>query len=199
MLLDGIACRYKDLRSGKRQISEIHVAGDFVDLHSYTLKRLDHNIMSLTRCEVTMVPHERIQEIVEAFPNLAWVYWFATTLDAAIHREWELSLGQRSGVARLAHFFCELHTRLEVVGLAQGPSFPLAISQSELGECIGLTVVHTNRCLKELRERGLVTFQQGVVAISDAEGLKQLGEFDPAYLYLGSRSFEERSYRPRHT
>jgi len=184
LLLDGLICRYKVLRSGKRQISELHVAGDFADLHSFPLKRLDHDIMTLTACEVALVPHAHISETIARFPRLGRIYWFLTTLDAAVHREWELSLGQRNGIARLAHLFCELRTRLAVTKLTENRSFALDLTQTDLGECTGMTVVHVNRCLKQLRNQGLVTFQSGRVTIHDLPALERLAEFDPAYLYL---------------
>jgi CRP-like cAMP-binding protein len=188
LLLDGIACRYKDLKNGERQITELHVAGDFLDLHSFTLKRLDHDVMSLTPCLIVALPHERLREITELHPHLTRVYWFATNLDAAIHREWELSLGRRSAASRLAHLFCELHTRLDIVGLTDGLTYQLGLTQTDLAECLGLTSVHVNRTLKELRERELVTFRNGKVDIRDWDRLREVAEFDPSYLYLEKRA-----------
>ena len=187
LLLDGLMCRYKDLRDGQRQITELHVAGDFADLHSFTLKRLDHNVMTLTPCRVAIIPHERLREITEKYTHLTRVYWFATNLDAAIHREWELSLGRRSAISRMAHLFCELFVKLGLVGLTDGTSYDLRLTQTDLAECLGLTSVHVNRTLKELREQGLVEFRGSRVSISDLEGLQRTAEFDPAYLYLEKR------------
>lgn len=187
LLLDGLICRYKDLRDGQRQITELHVAGDFVDLHSFTLKRLDHNIMTLTPARVALVPHEKLQAITEQFPHLTRLYWFMTNLDAAIHREWELSLGRRSALSRVAHLFCELNVRLGIVGLAENGTYGLPLTQTDLAECLGLTPVHVNRTLKVLRGRGLVEFRGKQVVIQDIEGLKRVAEFDPAYLYLERR------------
>ncbi|MGZ8349754.1 MAG: Crp/Fnr family transcriptional regulator [Allosphingosinicella sp.] len=187
LLLEGLMCRYKDLRDGSRQISELHVAGDFVDLHSFTLKRLDHNIMALTPCRVLTVPHEKLKAITEQLPHLTRVLWFATTLDAAIHREWVLSLGRRTALARIAHLFCELHIRLGIVGLTEGLCFRLDLTQGDLAECLGLTPVHVNRTLKELREGALLEFRRGIVTIHDLEGLKRVAEFDPDYLSLECR------------
>jgi len=186
LLLDGLMCRYKDLRDGQRQITELHVAGDFADLHSFTLKYLDHNMMTLTPCRIALVPHDRLREITEAYPHLTRVYWFATNLDAAIHREWELSLGRRTALARVAHLFCELHIRLGIVGLADDSGYDLALTQTDVAECLGLTSVHVNRTLKELRERGLVEFRNGRVDLLDLPALRQTAEFDPAYLYLNA-------------
>ena len=187
LLLDGIMCRYKDLRNGQRQITELHVAGDFADLHSFTLKRLDHNVMTLTPCRAALVPHERLKAITEEHPHLTRVYWFGTNLDAAIHREWELSLGRRSALSRMAALFCELHVRLGIVGLADGLRYDLPLTQTDLSECLGLTPVHVNRTLKELREQELVEFRGREVTIRNLEGLRAAGEFDPAYLYLERR------------
>ncbi len=186
LLLDGLMCRYKDLRDGQRQISALHVPGDFLDLHGFTLKYLDHEVMALSACQVAYARHDKLTVLTEKFPHLTRLLWFSTNLDAAIHREWELSLGQRSGAARAAHLFCEIQARLAIVGLAHGDSYALPMNQTELGECLGLTVVHTNRVLRELRERELVEFTRGRVVIHDPAGLKSFAEFDPMYLYLDS-------------
>jgi CRP-like cAMP-binding protein len=184
LLLDGILCRYKDVRSGQRQITELHVAGDFADLHSFTLKYLDHSIMTLTPCRVVRVPHARLHDLTERHPHLARLYWFQTNLDAAVHREWEFSLGRRTARAKLAALFCELLLRLQIVGLADETGYDLALTQTDLADCTGLTGVHVNRTLKELRDGNLVTFQNGRVEILDLPGLRHAGEFDPTYLYL---------------
>jgi CRP-like cAMP-binding protein len=183
LLLDGLMCRFKDLRSGQRQITELHVPGDFADLHSFTLKYLDHNVMTMTPCKVAIVPHERLTDITRRYPHLTRLFWFATNLDAAIHREWALSLGRRSALSRMANLFCELHVRLGIVGLATDAGYDLPITQEEMAECLGLTSVHVNRTLKELRERALVDFRSKRVVFIDLPGLHEVAEFDPGYLY----------------
>lgn len=187
LLLDGLMCRYKDLRNGSRQISELHVSGDFVDLHSFTLKKLDHSIMTLTPCRIAQVSHERLKAITEQFPHLTRVLWFSTNLDAAIHREWVLSLGRRTALARVAHLFCELHARLEIVGLTDSLTYKLGLTQVDLAECLGLTSIHVNRTLKALRERGLVEFRSGTVSIEDLDALARVAEFETDYLSLECR------------
>ncbi|WP_294252311.1 Crp/Fnr family transcriptional regulator [uncultured Sphingomonas sp.] len=184
LLLDGLVGRYKDLKNGQRQITHVHVAGDFADLHGFTLKRLDHSLLALTPCTIARASHTRLREVTETLPHLTRVMWFSTNVDAAIHREWEVSLGRRSAIQRAAHLFCELHVRLGVVGLAEEDGYRLALSQAELAECLGLTPVHVNRVLRELRERELVEFRNGRVSFQDLPGLKRLAEFDPGYLYL---------------
>ena len=187
LLLEGLMCRYRDLRNGERQIMELHVPGDFLDLHSFLLKRLDHNVMSLVPCRIAMVPHGNLSAITESHPHLTRLLWLTTLIDAAIHREWLVSLGRRSAAGRIAHFFCEMHARLDVVGLADPAGFALRITQTDLAECLGLTSVHVNRTLRGLREDGLAIFRDGRVEMLDHEGLKRTAEFDPDYLQIESR------------
>jgi CRP-like cAMP-binding protein len=187
LLIDGLMCRYRDLRNGERQIMELHVPGDFLDLHSFLLKRLEHNVMALVPSRIAIAPHVRLAAITEHHPHLARMLWLTTLIDAAIHREWLVSLGRRSAIARIAHFFCEMQARLALVGLADATGFPLPITQTDLAECLGLTAVHVNRVLRKLREAGLTIFRDGRVEILDDAGLKRTAEFDPDYLQIESR------------
>jgi CRP-like cAMP-binding protein len=187
MLLEGWMARVKDLPDGQRQIVEISVPGDFTDLHGFTLKRLDHDIITISRCRAALVPHDRLKVMTERYPRLTRIYWFLTNLDAAIHREWTLSLGRRTALARMAHLFCELNVRLGIVGLAENNSFDFPLTQSELSECLGLTSVHVNRTLQEMRRTGLVEAESRRVRILDLDGLKGAAEFDDSYLYLDKR------------
>jgi CRP-like cAMP-binding protein len=187
LLLDGILCRFKDLRNGQRQITELHVAGDFADLHSFTLKYLDHDVMSLTPCRVAIVPHRALLGLTERFPSLARSYWFSTNLDASIHREWELSLGRRNAMARVAMLLSEIHQRLLIVGLADAGGYDLALTQTDIAECTGLTNVSVSRILRDLREAGAALVGSGRVSILDRDALWRTAEFDPRYLYLRRR------------
>jgi CRP-like cAMP-binding protein len=187
LLVEGMVCRYKDLADGQRQILELHVPGDFVDLHSFVLKRLEHNIGSLTPVRIALIPHERMKEVTERHPHLARMLWFSTLLDAAIHREWILSMGRRSALARVAHIMCELFVRMDIVGLAGDHNYGLPLTQTDLADATGLTAVHVNRMLKKLRDDGLLTFRNGEVTIHDWERLQQVAEFSPGYLYLERR------------
>jgi CRP-like cAMP-binding protein len=184
LLLDGWMARTKDLPGGERQVTELHIAGDFADLHGFTLKRLDHDVVTLSQCTIGVVPHENLQHITERHPRLAYVYWFSANVDAAITRELALSLGQRSAMSRMAHLFCELYLRLDAVGQARPDGFAFPLTQRELSECLGLTVVHANRTLQELRRRGLVELENRQLTILNRRGLEGIAEFDSSYLYL---------------
>ena len=187
LLIEGYVCRYRDLADGQRQIMEVHVPGDFLDLHSFLLKQLDHNVGSMTPVRYAAVPHEAIRRLTETQPHLSRILWFSTLLDAAIHREKILSIGRRSALARIAHLFCELYIRLEVAGLAADHRYALPLTQADLADSTGLTSVHVNRMLKRLRQDGLLTFRSGEVVIHDFDALERLAEFDAGYLHLERR------------
>ncbi|PJN94024.1 Crp/Fnr family transcriptional regulator, partial [Amaricoccus sp. HAR-UPW-R2A-40] len=169
---------------GDRQLLSIQIPGDFVDLHGYPLKALDHDVATMTDAQVAIVPHAEIDRIIAAHPSLARKLWFATLLDAALHREWIFKLGRLPAQGRVAHFLCETELRLRAVDLSNGVSFELPLTQSDIAEICGLTSIHVNRVLRDLRERGLCTLRGGIVEIQDRASLVRVGEFDPGYLYL---------------
>ncbi len=187
LLLEGFVYRHKSLKDGSRQILQINVPGDFVDLHSFVLKQMDHGISSFTECRLVCVPHSALIEISERLPHLTRLLWLNTVMDAALHRERMMTLGRRSALGRIAHLFCELHVRLDVVGLADGTAYDLPIRQADIAELLGLTPVHINRMLRELREMGLATFRAKRVEILDWKRLTEVAEFDPTYLNLQQR------------
>ncbi len=187
LLLEGFVYRYKDLKDGARQTLQIAVVGDFIDLHSLLLKQLDHDIAAFTDCRLALFPHERLKDLIAEHQHLGRLLWLSTVVDAAIHREWMLSLGRRDASSRLAHLFCELQVRLTAAGLAEHGTYELPITQTDLAEILGLTPVHINRTLRELREDGLVTFRSKIVEITDWERLVAIAEFDPFYLSMNQR------------
>lgn len=184
LLVDGFMCRYIDDRNGFRQLVAVHVPGDFVDLHGYPLRRLDHDVAALTMTTVAIVPHGSLDRIIEQYPAMARKLWYSTMIDAAIHRAWLFRLGRLDAGGRIAHFLCEMSARLEAVGLSDGRRFALGLTQADLAEICGLTSVHTNRVLRTLREENIVTVRSSQVEIHDPARLRRLGQFDAAYLYL---------------
>ena len=184
LLLEGFVERYKDTPEGRRQILAIHVPGDFVDLHSYPLKRLEHSVAALTAVKVASFPHTAIRSLTDHSSTLTELLWRSTLIDAAINREWIVSIGARSAAVRLAHLFCEMYTRLERVEMTDGTRFALPLTQIDLADATGLTPVHANRMLRQLRETGLVEFRAGVATILDWPALRGFAQFDPGYLFL---------------
>jgi CRP-like cAMP-binding protein len=188
LLVKGFAARYKVLQSGKRQITAIHVAGDFVDLHGFLLKKMDHAIVALTPCTIATVAHDTLREITERHPHLARLLWLSTLIDSAIHREWLVAMGRRSAREHMAHLFCELYLRLQLVGLTKDNSYEMPITQAELGDTLGISTVHVNRVVQELRGDGLITWRGNRLTVDDWDRLQEVAEFTPTYLSL----FKER-------
>lgn len=186
LLIDGWLGRTVDMKSGVRVFTEIHVTGDFADLHGFTLKRLDHDVLALAESIIALVPHDRLTRLTSEFPHLARVYWFSTNVDAAIHRQWLVSIG-RSARSRMAHLFCELFLRLDVVGLTNGLSYEFPLTQDQLAGCLSLTAVHVNRTLQALRRQSLIELANKRLTILDFAGLQKVAEFDASYLYLDRR------------
>jgi len=184
MLIQGLMCRYMDGRDGNRQLVAIHVPGDFVDLHGFPLEQLDHDVATLTEAVIAEFPRQTLLDLTRNHPHLMRMLWFSTLLDAAMHREWIFRLGRLDAAGRVAHLFCETYTRLMLVNLASDEIFALPLTQADIAEACGLTPVHVNRVLRQLRDSGLVEFRGGVVKILDWKGLVGTGEFDDAYLYV---------------
>lgn len=184
LVVTGFATRYRVLSEGQRQITAIHVPGDFVDLHSFPLKQMDHNVGALSACRVVQFPHQALVGITERWPHLTRLLWLMTLLDGAIFREWIVAMGRRSAVEQLAHLVCELYVRLGIVGLVNGQHFTLPATQADLGDALGLSAVHINRVLQELRAEKLISWQAQTVEVLDWPALQARAEFDPRYLHL---------------
>jgi CRP-like cAMP-binding protein len=183
LVVEGLACRYKSAAGYKRQITAFHVVGDFIDLYGFILKRADHTVAALTPCKVAFVSHETLHDIVETHPRLRRLLWLCT-LEGATHREWVASMSYLPASARMAHLLCELYVRLKSVGQTNGTSFHLPLTQAKIGEALGLSYVHVNRVLQQLRAEELIIWRQETVTIPDWKRLCQVGHFDSSYLYL---------------
>jgi CRP-like cAMP-binding protein len=184
LLINGFAARYKLLANGRRQLTAIHVVGDFIDLHSFLLKPMDHSVVALTSGAIAKVPHNKLKSISETSAHLARLLWLSTLIDAAIHREWIASIGGRTAKSRLAHLLCELFLRLEAVGKTDGGSFDLPLTQTEIAEAHGLSLVHINRSIRALRATGAFQWKGGRVVIENWKLLQEIGDFNPVYLNL---------------
>ncbi len=182
LLIEGFCARYTLLPDGHRQITAIHIPGDFADLHSFLIKTMDHGVTTLTPCRVAEVRHESLRSLTNDFPHLARLLWLSTLTDAAIHRQWLVAMGAQNAVSQFGHFICEMYIRLKAVGMTDEYRFELPMTQTELGDSLGLSAVHTNRTLQELRRRNLLTFEGAKVEILDWNGLQDFAMFDPTYL-----------------
>ena len=184
LLLSGFVARAQEDASGQRQIVGIAVAGDLIDIHGAVLGRLEQDLVALSACEVASVPHATIKAMTEQSAAIQKIFWLQAAVEHSIQAAWIHALGTKRGTAKVAHMFCEMQLRLALVGIATQMGFPLPLSQQEIADYSGMTHVHLNRCLRELREAGLVSFATGWVKVHDFEGLKRLARFDDNYLNL---------------
>ena len=183
LVVEGCACRYKLLPDGKRHIMAYLLPGDFCDLHVFILKRMDHAIGTLTPCKVVDIPRRRIMALMES-PTIAQAFWWAALVDEATLREWLVNIGARQAEERVAHLLCELLLRLRAIGMANGDAYEMPITQVELAETMGLTSVHVNRVIRNLREAGLITLKGRKLVILDSASLMAFSGFRSNYLHL---------------
>lgn len=184
VILDGWACHYRMLENGRRQIVDYAIPGDLCDLNLFVLDRMDHSICAITRLKVAEVGREVLHRVVTNFPNITTALWWVELVSKSIHREWIVNVGQRSARERIAHLFCELFLRLESVGLTNGFSCDFPLTQNEIAETTGLTSVHVNRTIQELRREGLLILERHRLTIPDMFALESAGLFNPNYLHL---------------
>jgi CRP-like cAMP-binding protein len=184
VVLEGFAIRYKLAVNGDRRIIAFHVPGDIPDLQGLHLARMDHNLASLTTMRAGFIAHRALHDLNLRHPRVAGALWRATLVDASIFREWIVNLGHRDALSRTAHFLCEMHFRLEVVGLGNGSGVELPLTQNDLADTLGMSAVHMNRTVQELRARRLIEDQGRAIVGTDWRALRALGEFNPDYLHI---------------
>ncbi|HEV2560253.1 MAG TPA: Crp/Fnr family transcriptional regulator [Microvirga sp.] len=184
VLLEGWAARYKLLDDGKRQITGFIIPGDLCDLEGLLAGSMDHSVAALTTVTVAPVARDVLLALMERHPGIARALRQDLLAEAAIAREWVLNVGRRSAYQRIAHVLCEIGVRLEAAGLASRSEFSFPVTQADLADATGLTTVHVNRVLGNIRGDGLITWRSGKVVIPDWERLEQAGVFRPGYLRL---------------
>jgi CRP-like cAMP-binding protein len=182
VLHSGWACSYKDLPNGSRQIISFPLAGDCVGLRSVLLRTADHSFSALTDAIVSAVDGEHIMRCVTEFPRLGTALLWAASRDEAMVVEHLVSIGRRSAIERTAHFFMELAERLHMIGLGTAQEFECPLNQTVLGDALGLSAIHVNRVLRQLREEDLLTLHKGIVRIHDLARLSKLAGFRGGYL-----------------
>ena len=184
LLTEGLACSSKIVGNGGRQIISFHIVGDFPDLTSLHLDFRDCDVWALTDCELAATEHRDLAQLCAEQPRLAAALWRITLVDAAIFREWVVNVGQRDGISRVAHVFCEMMARMAATGQAKDGSCALPVTQGDLAEATGLSVVHVNRMIQELRQQELISFARGRLTIHDWDALAELADFRDDYLHL---------------
>lgn len=187
VILEGWACRYNILPEGTRQITAFLMPGDCCDLHASVLEEMDHSLATITTARVATIPRARIEELIVTRPAITRAFWWTQLVDEGTLRAWIVSMGRRTSVQRVAHLMCELYLRAHTVGLTGDNKFELPLTQVVLGDALGLTPVHVNRVLRQLRLNGVMEFSAGTVIISDAARLALVAGFDDTYLHRRMR------------
>lgn len=182
ILADGWACSYKLLPDGSRQIVDFQIPGDFLGLRSVLFRTADHNVEPITPIEASEITSEDLLAAFSATPRLATAVLWATSRDEAMVVEHLVGIGRRDAAQRMAHFLLELGSRLKLVGLGTNNGYNCPLSQCLLADALGLSAVHVNRVLRQLRENGFLTFQKGKVVFDDLSGLIAFADFDRQYL-----------------
>ncbi|RUV93637.1 MAG: Crp/Fnr family transcriptional regulator [Mesorhizobium sp.] len=182
-VLDGLVASAKITGEGKRQITSIFVPGDIPDLHGIHLSVMDCTFAPLTPARVGFMRHDALRAICAKHPSIANVFWRSTLIDAAIYREWVTNVGRRDAYVRMAHLLCELIVRLHAVGQIQDHVAEFPVSQAVLGDAVGLSTVHVNRVLQELRRDGLISTSGSRLKALDWKGLVRAGDFYTTYLH----------------
>jgi len=184
LILEGWACRYKTLPDGRRQIVAFFVPGDFCDLNVYILKAMDHSIGAISRLLVGDISRDDMDKLTADYPRVTQALWWESLVNSAIQREWTLNVGQRTAYERIAHLLVELYMRLNTVGLAQNGNCDFPLTQNDLADATGLTAVHVNRTLQELRRDKLIELDRRRLHIPDLDKLMDAAMFNPNYLHL---------------
>jgi CRP-like cAMP-binding protein len=182
LMVEGLAYRYKILPEGRRAILAFLLPGDFCDFNAVFIGRTDHAVATITASTVAKISFATIAELTMNHPRIARALWWAALSDAAITREWLASMGQRSAGPQLAHLICELYVRLRTIGRVAGDSFSFPLTQEELGDTLGITSVHVNRILNQLRDDGLISLRGRILKILDLQRLERISGFDRSYL-----------------
>ena len=181
LVLNGWVCRYRTFSNGKRQLIGLLLPGDISQPFGATRQILSHSLMTLTPVSICEISPRALRAVALSHPRIEDALWLDLYLERDLASELVVSLGRRSATERLAAFFCEIYLRLSAVGLATRPAFELPMTQTDLADLLGLSSVHINRSLKELRRRGLISWRHRQVEILRLPELFELAELEPAY------------------
>lgn len=196
LVVDGLAARFDADKRGERQITALHIPGDICDLHSVVLPVANWGIEVLTKTTIMKLPHAALKAIASEYPAIAAAFWRDTMVDAGVLAQWVANLGRKDSRARFAHLLCEIGFRMEYAGLGSRASFPLKMTQQNIADTLGLTLVHVNRKIQELRADGLIQTSKGTINIVDWTGLAEIADFRPSYLQVPDQEVAKDSLVP---
>jgi CRP-like cAMP-binding protein len=191
VVVSGLACRYKILPDGGRQIMAFLVPGDLCDAEIFILKEMDHSVGALTPTTTALIAAKRMRELLRETSSMAEALWWGTMTDLGVLRERIVDHGRRDAHERLAHLIYEMLVRYRVVGVAKDDAFEFPITQGDLADATGMTAIHANRMLQKLRQDGLISLKGKLLTVLDPKRLKEVAGFNANYLHL-DRAQDER-------
>lgn len=184
LILSGWACRYKQLEDGRRQVVSFFLPGDLCDLNIFILREMDHSIGTITQVSIADLSRDFFDEMSAGHPRIVTAFWWESLVNAAVQREWTMNLGQRTALERMAHLLCEIFFRLRIAGLTREDSCDFPLTQADLADATGLSKVHVNRTLQELRSTGLIVLKGKLLVVPSLERLMNAGLFNANYLHM---------------
>lgn len=181
----GWVASYKMLADGGRQVIDFQLPGDFIGMRGMLLQVADHSFEPVTETEVTLISKQRLAGVLRDSPRVATALLWAASRDEARLVEHLVDIGRRDGMTRTAHLLLELGSRLKHVGLGTDEGYDCPLTQYFLSDALGLSAIHVNRCLRRLRQAGLLSMKGGRVTFHDLPALVELADFDIGYLAHG--------------
>jgi CRP/FNR family transcriptional regulator len=176
-LYSGWAFRYKTLSDGRRQILNFLLPGDFIGLQQKFADGAMHGIEAVTDTSLCVFPREGLWELFRGFPNLGYdITWLAAREEGMVD-DHLLTAGRRNATERVAMLLMHLFRRLERVGMAEGGMIDFPINQQHIADALGLSLVHTNKTLRRLRQLGLHDIQDGRLRLLNPRALERIADY----------------------
>jgi CRP-like cAMP-binding protein len=180
----GMACRYRLLADGRRQILNFLIPGDFFDLHAFLFRSMDHSIVTIATTRLARITRDKVIEVATCYPRIGAAFWWSAMQEAAMLRERVVTLGRRNARGRVAYLLCELVWRQRAIGTGEDHAIRLPLTQLDIADTLGLTAVHVNRVLQAFRREGLITLVQRRLVLHDFDRLQNLAGLTQDYLHL---------------
>jgi CRP-like cAMP-binding protein len=182
IILSGLACRYRILEDGSRQITDFLVPGDLCECEHMLRSDNGYSLAALSPCSFTTIDQQTLVALMDRHPRIARALWSLSLINEGVLREWLANVGRRPAVRRVAYLMSELCHRLRISDAPRASGCALPLTQTDLADATALSPVHINRVLGRLREKRLVSLQRRSIIVKDTEGLMSFAEYTGSYL-----------------
>lgn len=179
-VLEGMGLRYKTLEDGDRQVINFVLPGDFLGLQAGVMEEMQHTVEASTDMLLCVFDRKSLWNLFEHHPERAFDLTWLAAVEEHLLGESLAILGQMSGIERVARAFVRLNDRCEALDLKKGAFIPLPFKQQDLADALGLSLVHTNKTLKKLRDQQVVVWSNGRLEVINYDRLCDIAQLDPA-------------------